>query len=176
MHKGHVHRVSSDEALKLSFIRIKHYFKNWLTMYYTPSMTAATLSSTAFTLSSIVCVTFRTCAVAIRASSCVSLSNLFNASSISVLPTSFLRYFSENISVNGDRFAPQTLTRSALPDLFRCNRKNAENLDHYRCNCIHHFFVRRYRHVDFETSEKGFYAFENVNESVLAGLNIFCCL
>ena len=31
---------------------------------------------TAFTLPSIVCVTFRTCAVAIRASSCVNLSSL----------------------------------------------------------------------------------------------------
>ena len=131
---------------------------------------------TAFTLSSIVCVTLRTCAVAILASSCVNLSSLFNASSMSVLPTSFLRYFSENISVNGDDFEPQGLTRSSLPDLFRRDRKNAENLDHYRCNCIYHFFIRWYRRVDFETSKKGFYAFEDVNKSVLAGANIFSCL
>ena len=145
-------------------------------MCYAPSTTAATLSSTAFTLSSIVCVTFRTCAVAIRASSCVSLSSLFNASSMSVLPTSFLRYFSKNTSVNCDRFAPQGLTRSALPDLFRRDRKDAENLDHYCCNCIHHFFIRWYRRVDFETSKKGFYAFEDVNKSVLTCANIFSCL
>ena len=145
-------------------------------MYYAPSMTAATLSSTAFTLSSIVCVTFRTCAVAIRASSCVSLSSLFNASSMSVFPTSFFRYFSENISVNGDRCESQGLTRSSLPDLLRRNRKDAENLDHYRCNCICHFFIRWYRHVDFETSKKGFYAFEDVNKSILASSNIFSCL
>ena len=138
-------------------------------MYYTPSMTA-------FTLSSIVCVTFRTCAVAILASSCVNLSSLFNASSMSVLPTSFLRYFSENISVNGDDFEPQGLTRSSLPDLFRRDCKNAENLNHYRCSCIYHFFIRWYRRVYFETSKKGFYAFKDVNKSVLAGANIFSCL
>ncbi|KAF8268396.1 hypothetical protein EI94DRAFT_1727800 [Lactarius quietus] len=39
------------------------------------------------------CVRFRICAAAIRASSCVNLSNLFNASSISFLPTSFLKNF-----------------------------------------------------------------------------------
>jgi hypothetical protein len=135
-------------------------------MYHTPSMTA-------FTLPSIVCVTFRTCAVAIRASSCVNLSSLFNASSMSVLPTSFLRYFSENISVDGDDFGSQGLTRSALPDLFRRDCKNAENLNHYRCSCIYHFFIRWHRRVDFKTSKKGFYAFEDVNKSILAGSNIF---
>jgi hypothetical protein len=138
--------------------------------------TTSTLSMTPMTLSSTVCVTFRTCAVAIRPSSCVSVSSLFNASSISVLPTNFFKYFSANISVNGDTFVQQRLTCSALPNLFCRNRKNAENLHHYRRDCIRHFFIRWHRRVDFETSQKGFDAFENVNKSLLARSNVFCCL
>jgi hypothetical protein len=64
-------------------------------------MTTSILSSTSFnlrptsvTLLSTVWVRCRICAAAIRASSCVNVSNLFNASSMSFLPTSFLRNFS----------------------------------------------------------------------------------
>ncbi|KAF8259406.1 hypothetical protein EI94DRAFT_1751706 [Lactarius quietus] len=39
------------------------------------------------------CASLRTSAAAIRASSCVNLSNRFRASSISFFPISFLRYF-----------------------------------------------------------------------------------
>jgi hypothetical protein len=60
-----------------------------------PSMTSVTLVSTALTSSRTLWVAFKTCAVAIRASSCVNLSSLFSASSKSVLPTSLLRYFSQ---------------------------------------------------------------------------------
>jgi hypothetical protein len=48
------------------------------------------------TLLSTRCVRFRICAAAISASSCVNLSNLFNASSMSFRPTSLLRNFSEH--------------------------------------------------------------------------------
>ena len=145
---------------------------------FTLSSTPATLSSMPATLLSTVCATFKTCAVAIRASSCVSLSSLFSASSMSVLPTSFFIYFSDSISVNSDIFVEQLLTCSALPNLFCHNRKNAENLDHYRRDCIHHFFIwwHRHRGINFEASQKGFYAFENVNKSVLGCTNIFSCL
>ena len=44
------------------------------------------------------CVSFKVSATAIRASSCVNLSNLFNASSMSFLPTSFLTFFWTQIS------------------------------------------------------------------------------
>ncbi|KAI0271995.1 hypothetical protein BGY98DRAFT_1003993 [Russula aff. rugulosa BPL654] len=50
---------------------------------------ATTSSATLFTLSPTACVAFRFCAIPIQASSCVSLSSLFNASSMSVLPISF---------------------------------------------------------------------------------------
>ncbi len=63
-----------------------------------PSITTATLSSTLFsttpTLSLTFCVPFRTCAVTIRTSSFVSLSSLFSASSMFVFPSSFFKYFS----------------------------------------------------------------------------------
>ena len=166
-------------------------------MYCAPSMTSATLSSTTFTLSSTlatllstpttlsvtsltlsstVCVTFRTCAVAIRASSCVSLSSLFNASSISARPINFLRYFSENNSVNGDVFVQQALTRSALFNIFCGNRKNGQDFNHDSRDCIHHFLIRWHRGVDFETSKESFHAFEDVSKSVLARTEIFGCL
>ncbi|KAF8479515.1 hypothetical protein DFH94DRAFT_486057 [Russula ochroleuca] len=67
---------------------------------------ANTVFATPLTLSSTICVAFKFCAAAIRASSCVSLSNLFNASSISVLPTSFFPFFSEHRLVNGDILIP----------------------------------------------------------------------
>jgi hypothetical protein len=81
----------------------------------TLSSTPATLSSTTSTLSAIsltslsmAFVISRSCAEAIRASSCVSLSSLFSASSISLFPISFLinffRYFSGNGSINGNLF------------------------------------------------------------------------
>jgi hypothetical protein len=63
-----------------------------------------------------------------------------------------------------------------LFDLPRGIRKNSNNLNHYRRDCIHHFFVRWHRDVDFETSKKSFYAFEYFNQSLLACTNIFSCL
>ncbi|KAF8490937.1 hypothetical protein F5888DRAFT_1738900 [Russula emetica] len=54
---------------------------------------ASTVFATPFVLSSTLCVTFRFCAATIRASSCVKLSSLFSASSISVRPISFFAYF-----------------------------------------------------------------------------------
>ncbi|KAI0269068.1 hypothetical protein BGY98DRAFT_1016058 [Russula aff. rugulosa BPL654] len=49
----------------------------------------------------------------IRASSCVSLSNFFSASSISFLPISLFPYFSEHPSVTGDTHT-KLLTDSAF--------------------------------------------------------------
>jgi hypothetical protein len=69
-------------------------------------------------------VAFRVSTVAIRASSCVNLSNLLSASSKSVLPTSFLKYFSERhrslrVSAEGSTDVKELRTRSALLDLLR---------------------------------------------------------
>src|SRR6267154_5776548 len=165
-----------------------------------PSMAAATLSSTPFTcsltsfnlsptsapllstpsilsaipwtLSSTVLATFRTWAAAIRASSCVSLSSLFSASSISVLPISFFKYFSENGSVNGSTFEQQQRTHPPLSDLFSCNSKNVKDFHQYFSDYVHHFLVKCRFSVDHQSLEKCFYALEHLKKSVLARADI----
>jgi hypothetical protein len=76
--------------------------------------------------------------MAIRASSCVSLSSFFSASSKSALPISVFKYFSEHHSVMGDTHT-KLLTHSALLYLLGCNPKNRENFHHYLNDCIYHF-------------------------------------
>jgi hypothetical protein len=66
----------------------------------------------------------------------------------------------------------QRLTRSALLDLFRCNRKNTKDLHQNVHGDIHHFGRRWHLGVGFKTSEKFLYALEEVDEGVLAGANI----
>src|SRR6267154_463076 len=133
---------------------------------------ASTVSTTPFTLSSTVCVAFRFCAAAIRASSSVSLSSLFSASSISVLPISFFAYFSDHLSVNDVIFICKILTHPALLDLLCRDPQNGENLDHYLNEYIHHFRSWRHLCVGLETSEKHFNALEDVDKSALACPNI----
>src|SRR5216684_2640635 len=118
------------------------------------------LSSIPWTLSSMILATFKTCAAVIRASSCVSQSSLFSASSISLLPISLFRYFSEKGSVNGYIFGQQQLTRPSLSDLFRCNSEDVEDLNHYFRGNIHHFLVKCCFSVELKSLKKGFYAFE----------------
>ena len=76
-------------------------------------MTTITLFAISLTSLSIPSAISRSCADAIRASSCVSRSSFFSASSISFFPVSFLisffRYFSENRYINGGLFVtPRT--------------------------------------------------------------------
>ena len=123
------------------------------------------------------CVAFRTCAVAIRASSFVRLSSLFNASSISpVLPTSFFRYFSKQFSAGNDTIIQECLTRTALPNLLGSNTKNREHLHHNLYDYIRHFGCWSHLGVDFETSEEVFDALKDVDKSVLACMNVYSCL
>ena len=77
------------------------------------------------TLSSTLCVAFKFCAEAIRASSSANLSSFFSASSIPVLPIRFFIHFSELHSVNCRMLVYELLTRSALLDR---NTENRENL------------------------------------------------
>jgi hypothetical protein len=138
----------------------------------TPSM----LSAIPWTLSSTVLATLRTCAAAIRASSCVSLSSLFSASSISVLPISFFRYFSENGSINGNAIIQRQLTHPSLSDLFSCNSKDVQDLHHRFGDYIHHFLVKCRFRINLESLEKSFYALKDLKKSVLARTNILGCL
>jgi len=138
----------------------------------TLSSTLATLASTLVTLSSIVRVAFRISAVAIRASSCVSLSSRFSASSRSVLPKSFFAYFSEHGSVDCHISVNVWLTRSTFLDLLSRNPKNRQHFHQYLNDDICHFRGRRHLDVNLETSKKCFDAFKDVNEGVLARSDI----
>ena len=150
----------------------------------TRSSTPATLPSTTSTLSaipstllSIVFVTFRSCAAAIRASSCVSLSSLFSASSISFFPISFFRYFSENGFVKwGNLFVKETLTCSALFDFFCRNSNEVEDFNHYCRDRVHHSLIWCHFSVYVQTSEKCFYALKNLKKEVLVRANGLSCL
>ena len=119
-----------------------------------------------------VCVTFKTCTAAIRASSCVSLSSLLSASSISVLPISLFIYFSNHRSVEEDIFIYELLTRTALPHLLRRNGQDSKDLSHNLCNDIRHCRSRRYLDVALKALEKVFDSFEDVDECILACLDI----
>src|SRR5260221_2563199 len=142
----------------------------------TLSSTSRTLSPTTLTLSSTACVAFKFCAMAIRASSCVSLSSLVSASSISVRPANLFRYFSEDISVGGTKFVQESLTCPALLDLLCRNPKDRKDLHHDLDHHIHHARSRWHLRVDFEASEKKFNTFKYVNESFLARRDVSSCL
>ncbi|SRR5258708_24497834 len=122
------------------------------TILVTLSSTTDTSWISLLALSSTVLVTFKTCAAATRASSCVSQSNLFSASLIWVLPISFFRYFSEKGSVNGYVFAQLRLTRSSLSDLFRCNSKKVDDFNQYFYDNIHHFLVDCRFNIELKSS------------------------
>src|SRR5258708_16842294 len=137
------------------------------------SQTAATLLSTLSAISapplslpasSTICVAFSTCAAAISASSCVSLSNFFNPSStsvqLSVFLNSFFTYFSENRSVSGHTSIQQMLTHSALLNFICCNSKNIQHFSHYFRDYIHHYWIKCHLNVDLQSSEKCFKTLE----------------
>src|SRR6266403_1851883 len=84
------------------------------------------------TLLSTIYPTFKFFAIAIRTSSVVRVSSLFNASSISLLPSSFLTIFSKKVSQEQyiDRDQRQ-LTRSSEINLLRGNCEYRKYFDHY---------------------------------------------
>ena len=104
------------------------------------------------------------------------MSSLFIASSTSVLPINLFAYFSTHRSINGEIFARQILTYSTLFNFLRRDPKNRENLNHYLNDDIQHLCGRLHFCVDLETSEKHFDPFKDIDECVLACLNIFNCL
>ena len=87
---------------------------------------SSTLFPMAVTLLSTVCVRIRICAAAISVSSCVNLSNLFSASSMSFRPTSFLKYFSKHrlayihvLIINYSLARPCFISFVAIAKMFR---------------------------------------------------------
>src|SRR6266849_3508896 len=93
-------------------------------------MSTFTLLSITFMLLSMPRVTFNTSAVAIFASSRVSLSSLFKASSTSFLPSSFFRNFSKKTMSQDSKIAGDELTPSPLFDLHCHNREDREHFYH----------------------------------------------
>ena len=114
--------------------------------------------------------------MAIRNTSCVSLSSLLSASSMSVLPTNFFTYFPQDISVSGTRFEQESLTCPALLDILCRNPKDRKNLHHDLDHYFHHFGSRRHLRVKFETSEKQLNTFKYVSEKFRARKNGTSCL
>ena len=70
----------------------------------------------------------------------------------------------------------QQLTRPSLSDLFSCNSKDVEDLDHYFRDYFHHFLVECRSNVNLESLEKSFYALEYLKKGVLILANILGCL
>lgn len=81
---------------------------------------------------------------------------------MSVLPTSPIAILS-GISINGDIFVQQALTRSAELILSRHNRKNAKSLGHYCRDSIQDFLNQWHLNIDFEMLKKRFYLFDDLN-------------
>jgi hypothetical protein len=144
---------------------------------FTLSPTPCTRSSTPFTLSSTRCVALRSCAVAIRCSSCVNLSSLCKASSISDLPANFFRNRSAEHSVESLRVHQrEQLTHFSLLELLCCEGKDEKHLNHDIYDDIRHFRGRGQFDVGLKSSEYVFNAFEYVHEHALAGLYALNCL
>jgi len=59
-----------------------------------------------------------------------------------------------------------------LLDLLGRDRQNRKNLNHDLSDYVHHFRRRRHLNIVFKASEKILYAFEDVDEVVLACSNI----
>ena len=142
----------------------------------TPSMTRSillstslTLSPTPFTLSSTLWVALRPCAAVIPTSSCVSRSNRLNASSMSVLPTSFFTYFPKQPckSIWAIHTISDQLTRSALFQLLCSDRKNTKHLNHDFDYYVCHSRSWWHFHVCLQPSEEVFYSLEDRYECVL---------
>ena len=101
--------------------------------------------------------------------------SLLSASSISVFPINFFIYFSDHRSVKDDVFISELLTRTPVLYLLRRDGQDNNDLSHNICNNIRHFRVRRHLDVALKASEKVFDTFEDVNEGVLACLDILGC-
>ena len=121
------------------------------------------------------CVSFRISAAAIRASSRVSLSNRFRASSISFFPTSFFRNFPEH-RLAAIKYHREQRTRSTLSHFLCCNREYVQHLNHDLHGYVGHGICRRHRRIRLEALEEELDTLEELNEGILAGFDVFGCL
>ena len=117
------------------------------------------------------CVSFNISAAAIRASSWVNLSNLFRASSISFLPTSFFRNFSGK-SLVAIEYRRKQRTRSTLSHFLRSNCEDIQNFDHNLHDYVCHGARWRYCGIRLEALEEALDTFKEIDEGLLAGFDI----
>lgn len=116
------------------------------------------------------CVARRPCAVAIRVSSCVSFSNLRNASLISDLPTKNFRNLSEErISQKKWHIIQHELTYFSLFNLPCYEGKDEKHLDHNFHYNIGHFCCRREFDICPKSYEEILDTFKEVDKCTLAG-------
>ncbi len=104
-----------------------------------------------------------------QASSCVSLSNLFNMVSISLSPNNF---FANCSATRSEVFAyhhrKTLLTESSSVDLFLRQGKYRNQLDHYLRDYIRHQWVQGDLGIDMETFEEVASALKEFKEGVIA--------
>ena len=104
-----------------------------------------------------------------RASSCVSLSNLLTMVSISLSPNNFFANCSAKRSeVVAYHYSKTLLTESSSIDLFLRQGKYRNQLDHYLRNNIRHQRVKRDLGINMETLEEVPNALKEFKEGVIA--------
>ncbi len=104
-----------------------------------------------------------------RASSCVSLSNLFSMVSISLSPNNFFANCSAIRSeVVASDYSKTQLTESSSIDLYLRQGKYRNQLDHYLRDYIRHQRVQRDLGIDMETFEEVADAFKEFEKGVIA--------
>src|SRR6266550_3956913 len=119
--------------------------------------TLLTLSSTPITLPSTLCVTFSSSTDAIRASSCVNLSNLSRLSSMSLFPANFMKYFSEQRRSGGVTvYTGHELTESSTFRFLRHDREGCQHLNHNVNGHVRHCRSRRDAGVYLKPVEETF--------------------
>ena len=108
-----------------------------------------------------------------RTSSCVNLSNRLRASSISVFPNSFFRYFSDQPSVEPIPIhAYGKLTRSSLSYLLCSDSENIQYFHHNLHDDVRHCRRRWDLRIRLQTFEEVLDALKNVDEGVLRCFDI----
>jgi hypothetical protein len=113
-------------------------------------------------------------AAAIRASSCVNLSNLSTLSSISLSPVNFLKYFSEwPVSENGKYKPLHQLTESSTLHFLCRDRKDGQHLNHNLNDYVSHSPSRCDASIFLKPAEEMFNAVKALDQLVLASAHIF---
>ena len=109
------------------------------------------------------------CATVMRASSWVSLSNLFSMASISLSPINFFANCSVTRSeVLAYDYSKNSLTESTSADLFLRYSKYRNQLDHYLRDNIRHQRVQGDLGINMETFEEVSDTFKEFEQAVIA--------